>query len=488
MKHIISFILVICCSGVIAQTTFYNLYTDGGFDFGNDIIQLPDDSYLITGSSSSFADAPSQAFLLNIDDQGNYLWSQNYGGVNGEEGRRVLHQPGVGYYVAGYSSSFGTDGNFDAYIFMTDENGQLQWEKNYGGAGWERIWDAILAPDGTILLAGSSDSFGAGQNDMMVMRLDANGDEIWTEYIGTSGNDEARSLKMVNDTTFFVGGTIYNTDSLETKFYLKKMTLNQEVLFENQYGSSGNDQMYDIVEQDGKFQLLGKTTNDATVLTGALGIIILEDGTELVLKLDDKPGDSHFACAAPFAGYPDLFMVISSKDDPSIPTYEDGYDVVFHNFTSFVDYNFQSFGYFNGPGEDIAGNIIETSDGGAIYIGSESYYGIGGSSIVAVKFGPNYEATPNGNVPTQMQVVDLDEDLTLNGISIYPNPVLDHLIIENSSNKILQLSVLSSQGGLIENLYLTDNLTSINTSAWSKGVYFITISDGQRNYIQKVVK
>ena len=82
-----------------SQVKFYELFTNNGYDFGQGITQLEDSSYVVTGSSSSFVEGASQAFLLKIDKFGTYKWSASYGGIESEGGRRVLYKKNVGFYL-----------------------------------------------------------------------------------------------------------------------------------------------------------------------------------------------------------------------------------------------------------------------------------------------------------------------------------------------------------------------------------------------------
>ena len=73
--------------GFSQPASFYKVFSGNGYDEAQGLTQLVDSSYLITGSSSSFENAPNQAFLMNLDKQGNYLWSKSYGGSEFEEGK-----------------------------------------------------------------------------------------------------------------------------------------------------------------------------------------------------------------------------------------------------------------------------------------------------------------------------------------------------------------------------------------------------------------
>src|SRR5690554_7073949 len=82
-----------------------------------------------------------------IDSVGNHLWTKNYGGTGDDVGVRVIHVPGDGFFIAGYTSST-PNADFDFVLYKTDETGELQWEKRYGGSDWEKLHDAKLLADG----------------------------------------------------------------------------------------------------------------------------------------------------------------------------------------------------------------------------------------------------------------------------------------------------------------------------------------------------
>ena len=174
--------LVLIAHSSFGQINFFKLYSEPGDDYGEGIVQLEDSSYVITGSSSSFYGAGSEAFLLKIDSAGNYLWSNNYGGTETDVGRRVLYKPNDGFYIAGYTNSYG-NGGYDFYLVKTDESGNFEWEKSYGSSDWERVHDAVLTADGGVLMVGETNSTMNSNTDMYLVRTDQNGDTVWTQQI-----------------------------------------------------------------------------------------------------------------------------------------------------------------------------------------------------------------------------------------------------------------------------------------------------------------
>ena len=85
-KVVLAAFILLIVNGVSAQIQFYRAYSGNGYDRAYGVAQLLDSGYLVTGSSSSFEEAPSQAFLLRLDKYGDFVWSRAYGGPEFEEG------------------------------------------------------------------------------------------------------------------------------------------------------------------------------------------------------------------------------------------------------------------------------------------------------------------------------------------------------------------------------------------------------------------
>ena len=140
MKQYYYLLLVIFLNGAFSfgQVKFFKIFTDNGYDYGQGIVQLADSSYMLTGSSSSFGDAPSQVYLMKLNSLGEFQWSKNFGGVEGDWGRRVLNWNDSIFYVAGYSVS-PISGFFTNYLWKYDAAGNQLFEKKRYGDSLERF-------------------------------------------------------------------------------------------------------------------------------------------------------------------------------------------------------------------------------------------------------------------------------------------------------------------------------------------------------------
>ena len=227
MAHIVKLILLVFASSftqqIIAQNNFYKIYTGNGYDYGEGIVQsTSDSSYFITGSSSSFENAPSQAFILKVDTGGTYIWSKSYGGSASDIGKRIFHIPNEGNYVAGFSNSFG-NGLFDFYFFKTDTSGKLLWEKTFGGSSNELLHDAIQLPDTSFILVGQTSSNVTEIEDLFIVRISKHGEIKWQKTFGSSGVDIANSVSMIDTNRLIIGGEYYDSDSSTQKSIILSM-------------------------------------------------------------------------------------------------------------------------------------------------------------------------------------------------------------------------------------------------------------------------
>ncbi len=108
-----------------------------------------------------------------------------YGGFSNESFRTLYPTNDGGYILGGSSYSFG--GSDDIYLVRTKNNGDTLWTKTYGGNNWERAYSIVETNDGGFAMTGEADSYGSGFTDMYIMRVDSNGNMLWTKILGEWG-------------------------------------------------------------------------------------------------------------------------------------------------------------------------------------------------------------------------------------------------------------------------------------------------------------
>lgn len=486
MRILIQLFALFALTNASAQISFYKLYSGTGYDKGEGIVQLEDSSYVITGSSSSW-EGSSQAFLLKLDSLGNYKWSQQYGGPESETGKRVLYYKGVGFYVAGFSSSFGA-GDYDAYLLKTDLNGNKVWEKNYGKANnWERINDAVIASDSGIVMVGETLNMNSGNSDILIIKTDKNGDTLWTKQIGGVGIDIANTIvqKGVN---FLIGGEWYIEDSLVNKGFIFEI-----------------DPFGTILKQDTISHLSGHYV----VTDLSLGI-----GKYYVAGYRLKPNGKSGAYAAAFNNDGTLFShyTIDNSQNPNIQnkeimfnpvankvaigyytqnsgTFQDTFDLVFAYFDpSYVEWMNQFTTVLN-AGVDQIGQLLPTSDGGYVAVGMNTNTGAaqftlnGGSNIYLMKVDGNANYPNSDGEYTLNQLVGIEINTELFKGKVFPNPFKSEFTIETDGTESLNAVLLNYLGQQVE-VFDFQETTTFSTVNLINGTYFLKIG----NSVTKLVK
>lgn len=243
-----------------ADTTGQDVYKvayGGGMDDGGKALdETSDNGYIITGFTNSYGVGGDDIYLVKTNQWGNLLWDTTYGGPQNDYGEAIRQTSDNGYIIAGYTNSFGA-GAQDVYLIKTDANGGLQWSQTYGGSGSDVAYAVQQTTDGGYIVAGYTTSYGAGGGDVYLIKTDSNGDTSWTKTIGTSAWERANDILQTGDGGYIIAAG--NGDA-----YIIKTDGNGAVSWEAEYGGSGTDFAESIYPtSDGGYVVAGYTNSTA---------------------------------------------------------------------------------------------------------------------------------------------------------------------------------------------------------------------------------
>jgi len=242
-------------------------YGGSGYDFARSIRQTSDGGYIVAGETSSFG-ANTEVWVLKLDADGNIQWQKTYGGPNYDIAHSIQQTSNGGFIVAGETNSFGS-GDYDVWVLKLDSNGIVEWQTRYGGSGDDIAYSIQQTSDGGYIVAGETGSFGAGLADFWVLKLNSSGVIEWQKTYGGLDDDVAHSIQQTTpDGGYIVAGETESFGAGFADFWVLKLDSNGDVVWQKTYGGGLDDKAYTVQQtSDGGYVIAGKSSLVIPVLS-----------------------------------------------------------------------------------------------------------------------------------------------------------------------------------------------------------------------------
>ena len=234
-------------------------YGSSDDDYAHSVQQTTDGGYIIAGRTQSYGSGGRNFWLVKTDPNGNEMWNQVYGGLFGDAAYSVQQTSDGGYIVAGYTESYGA-GEYDFWLVKTDANGNEMWNQVYGGWNIEWAYSVQQTTDGGYIIAGRTQSYGSGEYDVWMVKTDALGNEEWNRTFGGSDWDEAYSVQQTSDGGYIVAGYTGSYGAGSYDFWLIKTDENGNTMWNQTYGGLNSEYAYSVKQTtDGGYIIAGLT-------------------------------------------------------------------------------------------------------------------------------------------------------------------------------------------------------------------------------------
>jgi hypothetical protein len=365
------------------------------------IIQTTDGGYAIAGYSETYS-SPYDVYIVKLNVNGLLQWTRNIGGTGNDFGYNIIQTSDGGYAIAGQTSSFGA-GVSDMYIVKLDSGGSLQWNKTIGGAASDYANCIIQTSDGGYAVAGQTNSFGAGNSDIFLIRLNSNGSIRWSRTVGGSGSDRARTIIKTFDGGFAISGSTSSFGSGSDDMYIVKLDSGGTVSWNRTAGGSNFDYAGSMIQcSDSSYVLGGYTQSFGAGLY------------DMYLVKFDKNGNSIWNKTIGGTTYEDCSAIIQTTDGGYALA---GYIDAAPNYGCFVKLNSSGNIQWNKRTLNETNSIVQTSDGGYALTGPIAGYGAGSSDFCIIKFDaggntcgsvftPTFSIGSEGTVTTPVPLVN----------------------------------------------------------------------------------
>ncbi len=228
------------------------------------ILQTEDGGYMFTGAIGGvfFEEDPFNLWLMKIDGIGNEVWNQNFGLDNCQDlGSSISETIDGGFIITGYTESFGA-GNKDVWLIKTDSYGNEVWNRTFGGSDYDYGWSVVQTQDGGFVITGSTESFGAGYSDVWLIKTDGYGYEMWNKTFGGSNDDYGRSVVHTQDGGFIITGSTESFGAGYLDVWLIKTDSFGNEEWNKTFGGTDNDRGSSVSQTDeGGYIITGSTNS-----------------------------------------------------------------------------------------------------------------------------------------------------------------------------------------------------------------------------------
>lgn len=238
------------------DTLWTKTYGGTEAEYGACIIPTSDGNILIAGKTESFgANTWGDFYLVKVNTSGDTLWTKSYPDQDQEVPYHVIETQNGEYLVTGTNED--ESGPKELYLLKVSANGTPMWNKKIGPATWMWGYTTIELADGNLLTCGQQTK--SDYSQILLIKTDYLGNVIWEREFGESNISETGySIKENADKTFTITGSSYDVTKMQSDIILVKVDQNGNQLWFKKFGSLEDDSGVNLI----------KNSNDDNIITG----------------------------------------------------------------------------------------------------------------------------------------------------------------------------------------------------------------------------
>jgi len=436
-------------------------YGGNGVEEGNFVQQTSDGGYIVAGYTDSWGAGSKDVYLVKTDENGDTLLIYLYGGTNDDYAKSVQQTSDGGYIIVGYSNSPGA-ADWDIYLIKTDAIGSVVWEKYYGGTGADLGISVKQTNDGGYIIAGYTESYGAGQYDIYLVKTDANGNTTWTKTFGGSSYDFGYSIEQTSDNGFIISGFTESYGAGGRDFYLIKTDANGIASWTKTFGGFNNDGANSVQQtSDGGYIIAGYTESYGA---GSSDIYLIKTDANGIATFVKTFGGSNNDAAYSTQQTSDGGYIIAGYTESYGAGSNDFYLIKTDNngITSWTE-------TYGGNESDVGRSVQQTNDGGYIVSGYTASFGAGSRDIYLIKTDANGSVVEESVISTPEKFSYCINQISNNYVTLqFSLPMSDRV----------EINIYDAAGRFISNPIMgfhQAGIHSVNFKVENNGVYFFNI-------------
>jgi len=238
------------------------IYGGDKSDSASFIQQRGDGGYIVLGQTESFGAGGDDIWILKISSDGEIEWQRTYGGDDSDYAHSFQQTNDGGYIVGGNTRSFAAE-NGDIWILKISSDGEIEWQRTYGGSDSDSASFIQQTDDGGYIVLGQTSSFGAGGEDIWVLKLTSDGEIEWQKTYGGSSRGKASFIQQTDDGGYIVLGQTSSFDDGGEDIWVLKLTSDGKIEWQKTYGGDYSTDIAHTIQQtnDGGYIVAGDTNS-----------------------------------------------------------------------------------------------------------------------------------------------------------------------------------------------------------------------------------
>jgi hypothetical protein len=283
------------------DTTWTMVYGGPFLEGGNSVMQTADGGFLVSGHTEDFGSQDCDAYLMKLDANGNHVWFKHYGGYWDDISESVIELPGGGFIFGGITASYGnndTSQRRHVYFGKTNSAGDSIWTTYYAGSGNEYCYSIAAGQSGGFFAVGYSTSWGHGEDDGWLLNLNSNGDTLWTRFYRNGGDSRYYKILPTADHGYMLAGYTASSFTSLTMGLIIKLDANGNELWEKTFTDPTRNIIFHDVAQlpNGNYMFTGNIYN--AIITGNVYILTTDENGRLISTTECGGVNSTSNCIA----------------------------------------------------------------------------------------------------------------------------------------------------------------------------------------------
>lgn len=256
-KYVFTALVLVLFFSLNAQSGFQKSFRSVDGSQANTVIKTHNGGYALAGWYDVDGLFSAEFFLIVTDAAGDTLWMRTYGkksdtssfaqNGSGNEGYHLVQTPDGGFMFIGERHEI-AGGTSDVYAVRIDPDGQLLWSRMYGGQENEYGLSVMQSADGNFVVGGFTESHGAGIRDMLLFKVDDTGDTLWTRTYGGESIDAAMATKATDDGGYVLAGYTFSYGAGSSDVYVIRTDSVGNVIWQKTFGGTLNDIGHDVIQ------------------------------------------------------------------------------------------------------------------------------------------------------------------------------------------------------------------------------------------------